>query len=230
MRLAQNGMHVTDVEILDVTIDDEGIADLLGTAQHEAVEANIQVLRAMRSLDLTAKQESITRGEADARAETTKRLAEIEIAATSDRLRVAMAQIQAELDKARAQEAATIATNAIADVDHAADLARKKSAAALDGEIATAKQQLVLSTLKAEVDAAVARFGAAQGGFSEALLALGNHEVLAKVAEAMSVQAFVGGKTLTDVIDKVFAGTPLAGVMEKVKSKVGKNGHSLPAG
>ena len=230
MKLAQNGMHVTDVEILDVTIDDEGIAELLGAAQHEAVEANIQVLRAMRSLDLTAKQESITRGEAEARAETTKRLAELEIAATHDKLRVGMAQIQAELDKARAQEAASIATNAITDVDHAADLARKKAAAALDSEIAAAKQQLVLASLRAEVDAAVARFGAAQGGFSEALLALGNHEVLAKVAEAMSVQSFVGGKTLTDVIDKVFAGTPLAGVMDKVKSKVGKNGHSLPAG
>jgi major vault protein len=231
MRLVQNGMHVTDVEVLDVTIDDEGIADLLGTAQHEAVEANIQVLRAMRSLDLTAKQESITRGEAEARAETAKRLSELEIAATSDRLRVAMAQIQSELDKARAQEAATVATNAIADVDHAADLARKKSAAVLDGEIATAKQQLVLAALKAEVDAAVARFGAAQGGFSEALLALGNHEVLAKVAEAMSVQSFVGGKTLTDVIDKVFAGTPLESVMDKVKTRVrGKNGHALPTG
>ena len=51
------------------------------------------------------------------------------------------------------------------------------------------------------------------------MLALGNAEVLAKVAEAMSVQSFVGGKTLTDVIDKVFAGTPLAGVMDKVKAK-----------
>ncbi len=41
----------------------------------------------------------------------------------------------------------------------------------------------------------------------------------------MSVQAFVGGKTLTDVIDKVFAGTPLAGIMDKVKSRTGSNGH-----
>jgi hypothetical protein len=46
----------------------------------------------------------------------------------------------------------------------------------------------------------------------------------------MSVQNFVGGKTLTDVIDKVFAGTPLAGMMERVKTKVanGNNGQ-LPS-
>ena len=42
----------------------------------------------------------------------------------------------------------------------------------------------------------------------------------------MSVQAFVGGKTLTDVIDKVFAGTPLAGIMERVKTRTAPNGHA----
>lgn len=226
MAFAENGMHVTDVEILGVTIDDDAIAALLGEAQHEAVEANIMVLRASRGLELTAKREAISRGEAEARAETARRLAELEVAATTDRLRVAMAQLAAELEQAAAQQQATLATNAVTDTEHAAQLARTRSAAALDTEIQAARQALVLAALRAEVDAAVARFGAAQGGFSEALLALSNHDVLAKVAEAMSVQAFVGGKTLTDVIDKVFAGTPLAGVMDKVKAKTLTNGHA----
>ncbi len=227
MLFAENGMHVTDVEVLDVTIDDEDIAALLSDAQHEAVQANITVLRAQRGLELTAKREAIMRGEAEARAETARRTAELEVAATTDKLRVAMATLEAELETAAAQQRSALARNAVADAEHAAQLARRKATSLLDGEIAAAKQALVLDALKAEVDAAVARFGAAQGGFSEALLALGNHEVLAKVAEAMSVQAFVGGKTLTDVIDKVFAGTPLAGVMDKVKAKV-TNGHALP--
>ena len=229
MAFVENGMHVTDVEILDVTIDDEDIAALLSDAQHEAVQANITVLRAQRGLELTAKREAIMRGEADARAETARRLAELEVGATTDKLRVALATVAAELETTAAQQQATVARNALADTEHQAQLARRKATSHLDNEIAAAKQALILDALKAEVDAAVARFGAAQGGFSEALLALGNHEVLTKVAEAMSVQAFVGGKTLTDVIDKVFAGTPLAGVMDKVKAKVA-NGHALPAG
>jgi len=221
---------VTDVEILDVKIDDKAIATLLGQAQHEAVQSNIAVLRARRGLDMTEKQEAIARGEAEARAETAKRLAELEVSATADRLRVALATVQAELDQAEAQQQAALARNAVADTEHAARLAREKSAAELDTQIQTAKQALVLAALEAEVKAAVARFGAAQGGFSEALLALSNREVLAKVAEAMSVQSFVGGKTLTDVIDKVFAGTPLAGMMDRVKTKVanGNNGESRP--
>ena len=226
MQFPENGMHITDVEVLGATIDDEGIAELLGDAQHEAVESNIMVLRATRGLELTAKREAINRGEAEARAETARRLSELEVAATSDRLRVAMAAIQAELDQATAHKQAAVARNAIADVDHTAQLARQKQASDLETAIEAAHQALVLEALKAEVDNAVARFGAAQGGFSEALLTLSNHEVLAKVAEAMSVQSFVGGKTLTDVIDKVFAGTPLAGIMDKVKAKTLTNGHA----
>jgi major vault protein len=230
MRFAENGMHVTDVEILEVRIDDEGIADLLGDAQHEAVQSNIALLRARRGLEMTEKQEEIKRGEAEARATTGKRLSDLEVEAAADRLRVALAAVKAELEQAEEEKRAAIAKNAVKDAEHAAALARQRADAALHDEVQRAQQALVLEALRAEVDAAVQRFAAAQGGFSEALLALSNHEVLAKVAEAMSVQSFVGGKTLTDVIDKVFAGTPLAGLMDKVKARTApSNGDGTKA-
>jgi len=216
MLFTENGMRVTDVEVLDVIIDDSDISALL---------------RARRGLEMTEKQEGIKRGEATARAETSNHLAEIEIAATADRLRLALAVVSSDLERLTAQRKSIDATNAIADAEHASELARERSAAELQTHIDKARQELVLAALKAEVEAAVARFGAAQGGFSEALLTLSNHEVLAKVAEAMSVQSFVGGKTLTDVIDKVFAGTPLAGLMDRVKARTATNGdssHVLP--
>lgn len=229
MRFAENGMRITDMEILDVQIDHEQISELLGEAQHEAVAANVALLRARRGLEMTEKREAIARGEADARAETAKRLAELEVAATADRLRVALAASAAELEQAEAEKAATLARNAVADADHAAELERARKAGEQDTQLAAARQALVLAALRAEVEAAVTRFGAAQTGFSEALLALSNQEVLAKVAEAMSVQAFIGGKTLTDVIDRVFAGTPLAGLMENVKRRVaGATPEALP--
>jgi shoulder domain-containing protein len=217
MRFPENGMHVTDLELLEVGIDDDDIASLLGDAQHEAVQANIALLRARRGLEMTEKQEAIARGEAAARAQTAHERAVIELAAAAD-----------QLEQTEAQRQTVVARNAVADTEHAAELARRRAAAALEHDTRAAQQELVLAALRAEVDAAVQRFGAAQGGFSEALLALSNHDTLAKVAEAMSVQAFVGGKTLTDVIDKVFAGTPLQGVMERVKTRVG-NGAALPA-
>lgn len=219
MKFVENGMRVTDVEILDVSIDDEDIASLLGDAQHEAVQSNIELLRARRGLEMTEKKEAISRGEAEARAETAKRHAELEVAATADKLRVALAIVQSQLEQAEAEKTAAIARNAVADADHAAKLARDRATRELETATRAANQQLMLQALEAEVGAAVQRFGAAQGGFSEALLALQNQETLQKVAEAMSVQSFIGGKTLTDVIDKVFAGTPLAGIMDRVKAR-----------
>lgn len=235
MRFPENGMHVTDVEVLDVSIEDADISALLGQAQHEAVQANIAILRARRGLELTEQQEAITRGEADARAETARRKADLDVAATADRLRVALAAIASDHEQAERAQAAAVARNAAHDVDHHAELARRRAEAELDQAIARDRQALVLEALRAEVAAAVERFGAAQGGFSEALLALSSNEVLAKVAEAMSVQAFVGGKTLTDVIDKVFAGTPLAGVLDTVKARATPSngngaGKALPPG
>lgn len=228
MRFVENGMRITDMEILDVQIDHDEISELLGEAQHEAVSANVALLRARRSLEMTEKREAIARGEAEARAETAKRLAELEVAATADRLRLALAASAAELEQAEAEKTATLARNAVVDADHAADLERTRKAGEQDTQLAAARQALVLAALRAEVEAAVTRFGAAQAGFSEALLALSNQEVLAKVAEAMSVQSFIGGKTLTDVIDRVFAGTPLAGLMEKVKRRAAAEVGALP--
>ena len=37
----------------------------------------------------------------------------------------------------------------------------------------------------------------------------------------MSVQSFVGGKTLTDVIDRVFAGTPLESLTRRLAARAG---------
>ncbi len=234
MRFAENGMLVTDVEVLDVSIEDERISALLGQAQHEAVESNITLLRANRNLEVTKKQEDIARQEAEAKTQTEKRKSELEIEVAGARLAVALAEVGATIREFDEKKKAAEARHRAIDVDHSAELARERSKALQGQEIQRGIQELRLAALKAEVEAVVQRFAAAQGGFSEALLALSNQETLAKIAEAMSVQSFIGGKTLTDVIDRIFAGTPLEGVLERVKAKSSPNGPSagkaLPPG
>jgi major vault protein len=226
MKFKENGMHVTDVEVLNVVIGDQKIATLLNQAQHEAVESNISLLRSNRTLEVTKRQEDINRQAAEARALTMKRVAELEVDDVASKLRVVLAAIQSEVSQHSERKKAAEAKAAAVNVEFTAELGRQTNAAAVRQDIARAEQALKLEALRAEVEATVSRFAAAQGGFSEALLALSNHEVLVKVAEAMSVQQFVGGKTLTDVIDKVFAGTPLAGLLDRVKN----NAPTLPPG
>jgi major vault protein len=217
MRFAENGMVVTDVEVLDVTIDDEGIAQLLAQAQHEAVESSITLLRGQRNLEVTRQQEAIAREVAEARTATQRRLSELEVEQAAAKLSVLLAQIAGECRQHEERKKANEAKVEALGVDHRAGLARDKATADQRQALARVDQELSLAAQKAEVDAVVARFEAAQGGFSEALLALSNHEVLVKVAEALSVQQMVGGKNFVAVVDHVFAGTPLAGLLERVK-------------
>jgi major vault protein len=219
LAFVENGMRVADVEILDVTIGDEEIAELLGEAQREAVEEGISLVRARRGLDLIRQREAITRATAEEEAATRRRRAQLELEAASDRLTGMLAELEGEVRRAVGQLEVSRARNAAVDVDHEAELVRRRSLDAAATDAARAKQELALVALTAEVDAMVRRFGAAQSGFSEALLTLSNRETLAKVAEAMSVQSFVGGKTLVDVIGKVFDGTPLGGMLAGVTAK-----------
>lgn len=209
----ENGMRVTDVEILEVTIGDEDIATLLGEAQRQAVEEGISLVRARRGLELTKQREQISRAVVEEEALTRRRKAELGLEAVAEDVRRAAA----EIDVARAR-------NAALELDHGAELARARATAELSLQTARSQQELAVAMLAAEVEATVKRFGAAQGGFSEALLALSSRETLAKVAEAMSVQSFVGGKTLVDVVQRVFEGTPLADVMGRIAAKSVGNG------
>lgn len=233
MTFAEDGMHVTDVEVLTVHIDDAHIAGLLDQAQHEAVESNITLLRQNRGLDMLRRTEEIQRQEAAERATTEKTKAALEVELARAQLEVVLAKLAAELREHTDRKTAKEAELEVVDLEHTAALARDRATTLQRQEIDKIDQALRLEALRAEVDAVVRRFEASQAGFSEALLALQNSETLVKVAEAMSVQAFVGGKTLTDVIDRIFAGTPLEGLLERVKSKASPNGgaaKSLPPG
>jgi major vault protein len=224
MKFVENGMRVSDVEVLAVVIGDDGIAQLLHQAQHEAVESNITLMRAQRALDVTKKQEQLTRETAAAKTETKKRMSELESEELAARLRVVLSQIASEIQQHDERKKAVIAKNNALDADQAAALGREKAAAEVKLGVARDEQTLRLEALKVEAQTIIERFQAAQGGFSEALLALSSHETLVKMAEAMSVQSFVGGKTLTDVIDRIFAGTPLEGVLSKLKTRANQNG------
>jgi major vault protein len=219
MTFRENGMHVTDIEVLNVTINDAGIAKMLDQAQHEAIESAITLVRESRGLEVSKKREAIKRGEAEARAETVKATAALQIEEVAAKLRVVLASLAADGQSEEERKKSLVLKAEAEGVEHRAGLDREREAANVHGEIARAEQALRLEALRAEAETVIRRFEAAQAGFSEALLALGNQDVLVKVADAMSVQSFVGGKTLTEVVDKVFAGTPLEAVMQRVKAK-----------
>jgi major vault protein len=216
MHFPEDGMRVTDVEILRVKIGDERIRELLDAAQHEVVRSTIQLSSARRGLEVTQETEKIERSIAEAKSLTTRRHHELEVEVIASQLAVLIAKVGAQLKQEEEKLKAEGARQKVMDLGFDSDLGRTRRSSEQQAELERLGQDRRLAALRAETEAMVARFSAAQPGFSEALLALSHEETVVKVAEALSVQNFLGGKSFTDVVQKVFVGTPLGPLMERL--------------
>jgi major vault protein len=212
----ENGMRVSDVEVLDVSIEDKEVAKLILTAQQAIVSDDIRLGQERRNLQITKEREQIIVETAEAKAETAQKTAELDQAKVKLDLDLALAKLASQLTTTVQQEKATVAAENIRDVTHAAELARVKSKALLDNDIAEGKGKLKLIDLNAETEAAVKRLEAMREGFAEALVALGREDVLVKVAEAVRIESFMTGQPMEAAIARMFAGIPvLQGVLDK---------------
>lgn len=221
----ENGMRITDAEVLQVQVGDERIASLLAEAQRSAVESNIELGKAEKELRVAKRMEEIDRERAEAKAATDQRKAELASEAVARDLGVTLARVGAEVEEKNKRLEAQRATDAVSDAAVSAALGRARRELEQNLEFDRARHELSRAALEAETAAAVARFEAAQQGFSEAVLALSSQETLTKIAQALSVQNMLGGKSFVDVVDKVFADTPLSKMLEKLERRA-----ALPAG
>lgn len=226
----ENGMRIYDVEVLDVQIGDVAIQDLLTSVQHEAVESNIQLARDARRLEATCRQQELSREEMRAKAETTEYQSQLTIDKIALDLGVAMSRIKATIDRSDGELEEQNRQDTIDTARTDAEIARDRARADSALDIFTAKEDVRLNALQKEADTSVQQLTALSPGFSEALLALGNQETLKKVAEAMSVQQFIGGKDLVEVVEKVFKGTPLADLSTLMLERAAGAPFSKPNG
>ena len=221
MVFEENGMTIYDVEVLSVTIGDAQIQQLLTKAQHETVETNIALAQAERLLDAAKRREDLQRQELKAKAETAEFRAAIQIDEISRNLRTSVARLDNDLEIAKKNLVVQEQNEEIKNASAAADLQRKLADANAETTIMHDHEAVRLASLKEETAATVARLNSMKEGFTEALLALGNQDTMVKIAEAMSVQKFIGGKDLVDVVQKVFAGTPLEKLSELMQQRAG---------
>lgn len=216
MMFPQNGMFVDDVEVLAVEISDPAIRELLNTSQQQVVRTNIDLETARRTLHVTKEKQGIDRELAESTTDLAMRRNELQQEVEASTIALKLVQLGNALTAADQQR----------EIDRSAlQFEVQKSETKLGVERKTAEQKLELSGreqeqniafLKAETEAVVARFGAAQEGFSEALLALSNNETLQKVAQAWSLQRAIGGESVSEALQRVFSGSPVEGLMKKL--------------
>lgn len=215
------GLRITDVEVLNAVIDDPRIANILNQAQHQVVKGNIDNEQEQHALQLERERCQIAIERQTLQTETKKKISTLQTEILVAEIAAAIARIDGEVQKAVKNREKLEASLANTDFEHESKLARTRADADLRIGISNREMGAKMEFLKAETTAAVERFGAAQDGFSEAMLHLGNAQVVEKVAESLSVQNFIGGKNFVDVVDKVFQGSALEGTIKKITERVG---------
>lgn len=225
----ENGMRIYDVEVLTVNIGDEQIQHMLAQAQHESVRSSVELAQAQRRLEVQKQHEKIKRDEAEAKALTSEHNAKLGTDEIARRLTMALAELESGVERSKKDLDLQNEQDKVTQAAVEAEISRKRLAADAEISVIQSKEEIRLAALAAEAKITIDRLKAVDKGFSEALLALGNQDTLVKVAEAMSVQQFVGGKNLVEVIGKAFEGSPLASLAGMVQDRAaGSNGKALP--
>lgn len=236
MLFEENGFHVLDVDVLGFTVGDDRISRVLDTTQHQVVESNIELALAEQKLGIEKRKEELSRELTSAKAETQQIQATIQAemekfnaSLAADRvkrnLELKVQELESKLSELKKKEEIQAEEQRLVNdlAQHEAD--RMKLKAATDHDVQKALQDLALAKTREETKAAVERFQAAAGPLAEAMVALGNQDVLAKIAEATSLQHYIGGPNLVDALKKVFEGSPLAAVLNTTVAKAAtKNG------
>lgn len=221
----ENGMRVTDLDVLKVMVVDDRIRGLLDQQQHAVVSSNIELSNLRRGLDLTTEKERIAKEEAQVKAETLKLRNQLEVELAGSALAVTLTKLGNQLEEIKNKANVEKAIQESLDEVALSTLHRDRQKHEQDIELSGKMQSLKVAMLKEEAEAVVKRFAAAQTGFSEALLALSHNETLVKVAEAWNIQRAIGGDSVSDALAKVFSGSPVETLVKKLIAPSISNGN-----
>jgi major vault protein len=206
---SENEMRVYDVEVLDVSIKDKAIAELLIEAQRIAVQETLELEAEKRKQALTEQKEVIKQRIAEATAITQQLMLSLQMGEISKRRDLDLIRVESETIVQRKQLEAKLTEQEPLDKINTAELTRQKTK--LDLELVVAQQRLAqhLEELKAEVDAVVHKAQAVSPQLVAALQAFSDRALAAEMAESMAPLAILGGKSVADVLTQLLKGTVL---------------------
>jgi len=213
MMYQENGMHVYDVEVLDVTIQDAAISQLLLKAQHSTVQQTLEIAAEQRALALQQQKEQIAQQMLTASATTQQLQLDIEISQVNKQLEVNLAKINNDIRSQKQQLDAELAQQATLDSINHATLARSKAQQELDLAFTQAQLQQQLEELKASVAATVEQAQAVSPQFIAAMQAFADKALAERLAASMAPLAILGGNSVAEVFSQLVKGTILERVL-----------------
>lgn len=209
-RFEENGMHVYDVEVLAVKLQNPDIEKEIVDSQKNVIRSSLRLAAEKRGLLATIESEDIKRRTATTTAETKTALIGIDEQIRTRQLQLDLMVIEANA-KVEAERLARQMENEVVASD-VASVGRKRSQADAEAKAAAdvLAQQAKVEMMKAEVESLVARAGAISGDMVSALQAFSDKALVEKITEAIAPMSLLGGGSVTEILGKVFSGTSLA--------------------
>ncbi len=205
---AENNMRISDIDVLDVTIEDPSVRKLLTEAQANTLLEDVQLHDAKEDAKRIAEFERLRRAEMDEKEKTATREAERVAATTKRALEQGLAQAESALKINEAKAAADlILANAERDLEEIKiELDKKRSAQ----EMIRIAEETLQYTKRAE---------AFTPKLIAAIQALGDKQFAQGVIEAIGPAALAAGVTTSDMLAKVFAGTSLESIFNALNKR-----------
>jgi major vault protein len=219
----ENGMHVYDVEVLGVKLENPEIEKAIVDSQKEVIRSSLRLAAEKRNLLSTIESEDIKRRMATTQAQTKTALITLDEEVRAKQLELDLMVIEANA-KVEADKLAKQLENERASSEVAA-VGRERLS--LDAEAkATAEkfaQQAKLDLMKAEVESLVARAGAISGDVVQALQGFSDKALVEKITEAIAPMSLLGGGSVAEIMAKIFSGTSLAKHLQSLPSSNGSS-------
>lgn len=194
MKFVENGMRIADVEVLGVNVVDQQVSKLLSDSQLLVVSTTIQLADAKRRLEVSKTQEQIAQEDAAAKAATQKYKNDLDLEVANSMLALSLGKLANELKEIAEKKTREMEMQNLADFVHESELDREKLTAEQEVEIERKHQDLEIAKISAETAAAVERFKAATGPFTQILTQLSDKSLMEKIAEATSLSSHIDNK------------------------------------
>ena len=203
LNFAECGLHVYDVEVLEVNITDTSVAHLLQEAQETTLRGTVQLSIKAGESERLAATEALDRADLEERQLTKMARAEHDAGDIATELELAMARVAAELSTALERVEIDDLKRAERSKDHELDVARRKE---LD--------ELELTRLGTEVDQYVKRLAAFSEEFLSAINRFGDQRFVEQITRDLGPAALASGVSTADLLGRLLDGTPFQSVME----------------
>lgn len=214
---AENGMTIYDLELIDITINDEEIEELMSTSRQQALTESIELERLQQNLS-TTKATEIARRQILIEQDTTKQLQDgLVLSAHQRAAEVELHKVSslAALEIAR-QEGEQTKEGIVSQIHTS-----RREAKSLDNQVtAVAAEQdneRRIKLINTEAQSTKVRMESVAPQLTAALVAAASTDILKNVVPQMGALAFVNHSDLETTLNSMVQGTAAEGILQNLK-------------